>query len=451
MYLLTERHRKNCIFCSKHTQMERFAYRKLIDWKKSSVRKPLIIRGARQVGKTWLMKQFGAHEYEATAYINFESSNVLKNLFADDFDVKRIITAIEIETGLHINPENTLIIFDEIQECEGVITSLKYFFENAPQYHILAAGSLLGVALHKHSSFPVGKVDFLDLYPLNFGEFLLASNRKSLYGLLQSNDWTLITSFKFKFIESLRQYYFIGGMPEAVFSFVNEGDFKKVRDIQNRILSAYEQDFSKHAPYVIVPRIRMIWQSIPSQLAKENRKFIYGMLKKGARAKDFEMALTWLIDAGLIYKINRVTKPAIPLIAYMDISAFKIYLLDVGLLGAMGNIDIKTLLDGNLIFQEFKGAITEQYVIQQLKSCENLPVYYWLSEKSLSEIDFIVQYTGNVIPIEVKSEENLQAKSLKSFQQQFQPTISIRTSMSDFRIDNWLTNLPLYTIGNYWK
>lgn len=431
--------------------MERFQYRKLIEWKRSNVRKPLIIRGARQVGKTWLMKQFGAHEYSVTAYINFESSKALKNLFSDDFDIKRIIRAIEIETGVQVNPENTLIIFDEIQECEGAITSLKYFFENAPQYHILAAGSLLGVALHKHTSFPVGKVDFLDLCPLSFGEFLLASNKKSLYDLLESQDWTLITSFKLKFIESLRQYYYIGGMPEAVFSFVNESDFKKVREIQNRILSAYEQDFSKHAPYEIVPRIRMIWHSIPSQLAKENRKFIYGMLKKGARAKDFEMALTWLIDAGLIYKINRVSKPAMPLIAYMDISAFKIYLLDVGLLGAMGNIDIKTLLEGNSIFQEFKGAITEQYALQQLKNFENLSVCYWSNEKSSSEIDFMVQYEGNVIPVEVKSEENLQAKSLKSFQQQFKPAISIRTSMSDFRIDDWLNNLPLYAFGNYWK
>ncbi len=431
--------------------MERFHFEELKTWKNSNARKPLIIRGARQVGKTWLMKQFGEREYTATAYINFESSKTLQNLFAADFDIKRIITAIQIETGVQINSENTLIIFDEIQECEGAITSLKYFFENAPQYHILAAGSLLGVALHQHTSFPVGKVDFLDLHPLSFGEFLLALDKKPLYDLLLSRDWTLITSFKTKFIELLRQYYYIGGMPEAVFSFANENDFKKVRDIQTRILSAYEQDFSKHAPHDIVPRIRMIWQSIPSQLAKENRKFIYGVLKQGARAKEFEMAMAWLIDSGLIYKVNRASKPALPLIAYMDISAFKIYILDVGLLGAMGNIDIKTLIEGNTIFQEFKGAMTEQYVLQQLKSCGNLAIYYWSTEKSGAEIDFMVQHGENVIPIEVKVEENLQAKSLKSFYQQYKPTISIRTSMSDYRTDDWLTNVPLYAIENYWK
>lgn len=431
--------------------MERFQFEKLITWKKSNGRKPLIIRGARQVGKTWLMKQFGEREYTVTAYVNFESSKTLQRLFADDFDIKRIITAIQIETGVQINPENTLIIFDEIQECEGAITSLKYFFENAPQYHILAAGSLLGVALHQQTSFPVGKVDFLDLHPLSFGEFLLALDKKPLYDLLLSRDWTLITSFKTKFIELLRQYYYIGGMPEAVFSFTNENDFKKVRDIQTRVLSAYEQDFSKHAPHDIVPRIRMIWQSIPSQLAKENRKFIYGVLKQGARAKEFEMAMAWLIDSGLIYKVNRASKPALPLIAYMDISAFKIYILDVGLLGAMGNIDIKTLIEGNSIFQEFKGAMTEQYVLQQLKSCESLSIYYWSTEKSGAEIDFMVQHGENVIPIEVKAEENLQAKSLKSFYQQYKPPVSIRTSMSDYRTDEWLTNLPLYAIENYWK
>ncbi len=431
--------------------MQRFQFEKLINWKKSTTRKPLIIRGARQVGKTWLMKEFGQREYSQTAYVNFESSKSLKKLFANDFDIQRIITAIQIETNLQINPENTLIIFDEIQECEGAITALKYFFENAPQYHIVAAGSLLGVALHQHISFPVGKVDFLDLYPLNFGEFLLALNKKSLYELLLSRDWTLITSFKLKYIELLRQYYFIGGMPEAVYSFSIENDFKKIRNIQTQILNAYDQDFSKHAPHEIVPRIRMIWQSIPSQLTKENKKFVYGQLKHGARAKDFEIAMAWLIDSGLIYKVNRISKPALPLIAYMDISAFKLYFLDVGLLGALGNIDIKTLIDGNIVFQEFKGAMTEQYVLQQLKACKELPIYYWSTEKSTAEIDFLVQFAENIIPIEVKAEENLQAKSLKSFQQQYKPSVSIRTSMSDYRIDNWLRNVPLYAIGNYWE
>jgi predicted AAA+ superfamily ATPase len=431
--------------------MERFQFGKLTHWKNSEGRKPLLIKGARQVGKTWLMKQFGKCEYSQTAYINFESAKSLKSLFANDFDIKRIITAIQIETGIQINPENTLIIFDEIQECEGAITSLKYFFENAPQYHIIAAGSLLGIALHQHTSFPVGKVDFLDLYPMSFGEFLMALDKKPLYNLLKNHDWPLITGFKSKYIELLRQYYFIGGMPEAVYSFSTENDFTKVRDIQIRILNAYEQDFSKHAPYEIVPRIRMIWQSIPSQLAKENRKFIYGVLKQGARAKEFEMAMAWLVDSGLVYKVNRTSKPALPLIAYMDISAFKLYVLDVGLLGAMGNVDIKTIIDGNNVFHEFKGAMTEQFVLQQIKNCEKLSVYYWSTEKLTAEIDFLVQYIGNVIPIEVKAEENLQAKSLKSFQIKYKPPISVRTSMSDYRTDNWLTNIPLYAIENYWE
>jgi len=431
--------------------MERFLLENMIRWKNSANRKPLIIRGARQVGKTWLMKEFGKREYNQVAYINFESSKTLANLFASDFDIPRIITAIQVETGVQINPESTLIIFDEIQACEGAVTSLKYFNENAPQYHVLAAGSLLGVALHPNTSFPVGKVDFLDLYPLNFGEFLLALNKKPLYDLLVSRDWVLITSFKEKFIELLRQYYFIGGMPEAVFSFSIENDFNKVREIQMRILNAYDQDFSKHAPNEIVPRIRMIWQSLPSQLAKENKKFVYGQVKTGARAKDFEMAMAWLINSGLIYKVNRASKPALPLIAYMDISAFKIYLVDVGLLGAMGNIGIKTIIDGNRIFQEFKGALAEQYVLQQLKCIENMVVYYWSIEKSTAEIDFMVQFADNVIPVEVKAEENLQAKSLKSFKQKFNPPVSIRTTMSDYRTDGWLINVPLYAFGNYWQ
>ena len=430
--------------------MERLQFDKLTIWKNSRDRKPLIIRGARQVGKTWLIKEFGKKEYSQTAYLNFESSKSLKNLFAIDFDIQRIITAIQIETDVQIDATNTLIIFDEIQECEVALNSLKYFFENAPQYHIIAAGSLLGVALHKHTSFPVGKVDFLELYPLNFAEFLLALNKKSLYNLLLSRDWELITSFKSKYIELLRQYYFIGGMPEAVNSFSLENNFTRVRTIQKNILNAYEQDFSKHAPHDIVPRIRMIWQSIPSQLSKENRKFIFGALKHGARAKEFEMAMAWLIDSGLIHKVQRVSKPAIPLIAYSDISAFKLYLVDVGLLGAMGDIDIKSIIEGNSIFQEFKGAMTEQYVLQQLMCRQELSIHYWSTEKSTAEVDFIIQFEGKVIPIEVKAEENLQSKSLKSYFQQYNPSVSIRTSMSDYRIDNWLTNIPLYAIGNDW-
>jgi len=429
--------------------MERLIFNKLNDWKHSTDRKPLLLRGARQVGKTWLMKEFGKRAYQNVVYINFESDKNLLNLFTTDYNTQRIISAIQIEAELIIDPENTLIIFDEIQECEGAITSLKYFCENAPQYQIVAAGSLLGVALHKHTSFPVGKVDFLDIYPMNFDEFLLAMNQKQLYELIKRYDWVMMTTFKAKLTEILRQYYFVGGMPEAVLSFSIEKDYIKVRAIHDRLLSTYEQDFSKHAPYEIVPRIRMIWQSIPAQLSKENKKFVYGALKPGARAKEFEMAMTWLIDTGLLHKIHRITKPGIPLISYMDFAAFKLYFVDIGLLGAMGSIDAKTLLDGNTIFEEFKGAVTEQYVLQQLKTKKKLPLYYWSNDKSTAEIDFVIQLGGEIIPLEVKAQENLQAKSLKSYYQQFNPKTSIRTSMSDFRIDDWLTNVPLYAIGDY--
>ena len=426
--------------------MERIAMKDLVSWKNKPGRKPLIIRGARQVGKTWLMKEFGKNEYSQTVYLNFESSKLLKTLFVDNFDINRIITALQIETGIQVNPENTLIILDEIQEAEGAITSLKYFCENAPQYHIIAAGSLLGVAMHKHTSFPVGKVEFLDLYPLNYTEFLLALDQQPLLDLLKSKDWTLIKSFKEKYIQILRQYYYIGGMPEVVFSYRTQNDFKEVRVIQKRILTAYEHDFSKHAPSDIVPRIRMLWNSIPSQLAKENKKFIYGAVKPGSRAKDYELALSWLIDCGLVHKVCRVSKPGIPLKAYEDYNAFKLFIADVGLMGAMGDIDVRTLLEGNMIFEEFKGALTEQYVLQQLTSISDLVIYYWSAERSIAEIDFLIQYSGEVIPIEVKAEENLQAKSLKAFCQKYSPQTAIRTSMSDFRKEDWLTNLPLYAI-----
>jgi predicted AAA+ superfamily ATPase len=427
--------------------MERSAMNELISWKNKIGRKPLLIRGARQVGKTWLMKEFGKNEYTQTAYINFESSKLLKTLFTDNFDVKRIITALQIETGIQINAENTLIIFDEVQEAEGAITSLKYFYENAPQYQIIAAGSLLGVALQKQTSFPVGKVEFLNLHPLSYTEFLLAMDQGSLFDLLKSKDWLLIKSFKEKYIQLLRQYYYIGGMPEAVLSFRSANDFMEVRNIQKRLLSAYEQDFSKHAPHEIVPRIRMLWNSIPSQLAKENKKFIYGVVKHGSRAKDYELAISWLIDCGLAYKVCRVTKPGIPLKAYEDYGSFKLFIVDIGLLGAMGDIDARTLLDGNVIFEEFKGASTEQYVLQQLVLTSGMAIYYWAAERSTSELDFLVQFEGIVIPIEVKAEENLQAKSLKTFCEKYKPAKAIRTSMSDFRKEDWLTNLPLYAIS----
>jgi len=406
----------------------------------------MIIRSARQVGKTWLMKEFGQQQYEQVAYVNFESSVSLKNLFNDNFDIRRILTALQIETGVTIIPETTLLIFDEIQEAPGAINSLKYFQENAPEYHILSAGSLLGVALNNQQSFPVGKVEFMDLYPLSFSEFLEAVGEKPLADLLQTPDWPLITAFKLKFMERLRQYYFIGGMPEAVRSFATNGDFKQVRTIQQQILTGYEQDFSKHVPAEIIPRICMLWNSIPAQLAKENKKFIYGLIRSGARAKEYELAMSWLIDCGLIHKVHNLSHPGIPLKAYEELNVFKLFLGDVGLLSAMTSLDVKTLLEGNDIFETFKGALTEQYVLQQLVTLPELPVYYWSPENAKAELDFVVQHSGKVIPIEVKAAENLHAKSLRVYCEKFQPVLAVRTSLSDYRTESWMVNVPLYAI-----
>lgn len=427
--------------------MKRTAFEDLVKWKTTVNRKPLIIRGARQVGKTWLMKSFGELEFVNYAYVNFESNKALQGIFSADFNIERILLALQIETGIAIDAANTLIILDEIQEAPGALTSLKYFYENAPQYHIVCAGSLLGVALSGHTSFPVGKVEFLDLYPLTFYEFLSAAGQQPLRDLLQLKDWELIKSFKAKYVELLKQYYYIGGMPEAVLSFVTNQDFKEVRAIQARILLSYEQDFSKHAPNEIVPRIRMLWNAMPAQLARENKKFLYGVIKHGARAKDYEMAMSWLIDCGLLHKVSRVAKPGIPLNAYQDFSAFKLFLVDVGLLGAMAGMDVKTLLEGNALFEEFKGALTEQFVQQQLAGIKEVEVYYWSAENATAEVDFLLQYEGQVIPVEVKAEENLKAKSLKVFVEKYRPAKAIRTSMSDFRVEEWLVNLPLYAIA----
>jgi uncharacterized protein len=417
----------------------------LVKWKNALNRKPLVIRGARQVGKTWLMKSFGAQHYQQVAYINFESSQTMKQVFEQDFDTDRLLMAIQIETGIKINPESTLVILDEIQESKGALTSLKYFQENAAEYHVMAAGSLLGVALHEGTSFPVGKVEFLDLYPLDFEEFLEANGEEGLNNLLVSQDWDMIKPFSRKLKNLLKQYYFIGGMPEAVQLFLETQDFEAVRSVQVRILEAYQQDFSKHAPFEIVPRIRMVWNAIPSQLSKENRKFIYGQIKKGARAKDFEMALAWLMDCGLVHRVNRISKAAIPLKAYEDFGAFKLFLLDIGLMGAMVEIDTISILEGNQLFTEFKGAITEQFVLQQLIA-SGLRPYYWSADNATAEIDFLIQLQGKIIPIEVKAEENLKAKSLKVFVEKYKTETNIRTSLSDYRKEEWLINTPLYAI-----
>ena len=425
--------------------MKRNAIKELYEWKENNGRKPLVILGARQVGKTWLMKEFGKEAYKKCAYVNFEDNDDLRGLFEHDFDIQRIIANLQWTTGVTID-EDTLIILDEIQETPRGITAFKYFQEKAPQYHVIAAGSLLGIAMHKNDSFPVGKVDFMHLYPLSFYEFLNAIGEKKMVDLLQAKDWTMLTMVRAKFEERLRQYYFVGGMPAAVLAFVNDGDLNKVRTIQKSIIEAYERDFSKHAPAIEVPRIRMVWHSIPSQLSKENRKFIYGMIKEGARAKDFELAIEWLKDAGLIYKVNRCKKAQLPLAAYEDFSAFKMFLSDIGLMGAMSNIPVQSLLNGNMLFSDFKGALTEQFVLQQMKTNQSLSIYYWSADNSRGEIDFLVQQEEKVIPIEVKAEENLQAKSLRMFVERNPGLKGCRFSMSPYREQDWLVNYPLYSV-----
>jgi len=427
--------------------MERLAMEQLNKWKFKKNKKPLIIRGARQVGKTWLMKNFGQKNYDHVVYINFDNNQQMQDLFEANMKIERIITGLELYSGNKIDPENTLLIFDEIQEVPKALTALKYFNENAPEYQIICAGSLLGVALHQGTSFPVGKVEFLDLYPLSFTEFMKAMGKEQFVELIEKGDYELANTFKQEYIDLLKYYYFVGGMPEVVVSFADNQDFNEARAIQKRILTAYEQDFSKHAPNEVIPRIRMLWNNIPSQLTKENKKFIYGLIKEGSRAKDYEVAMLWLTDCGLVHKVQRVTKPGLPLKAYEDLKAFKLFILDVGLLSCMVRLNQSVLLDGNDLFKEFKGALTEQYVLQQLKTLAGIETYYWTNDRGSAEIDFLVDNGSNVFPIEVKAETNLKAKSLRTYHEKFSPQISIRTSMMDYKQEEWLINLPLWAIN----
>ena len=427
--------------------MYRTAMENLLIWKRKKNKKPLIIRGARQVGKTWLMKEFGKTAYKETVYISFDNNSRMQTLFDGDLNVERIITGLELYAAHKIDAENTLLIFDEIQEVPKALTSLKYFNENAPQYQIVCAGSMLGVALHQGTSFPVGKVEFLDLYPLSFFEFMQAMGKEQYVKLLQNSDFEMATTFKQEYVDLLKHYYYVGGMPEVVLNFSENKDFNEAREIQQRILSAYEQDFSKYAPNEVVPRIRMLWNSIPAQLAKENKKFIYGLIKEGARAKEYELAMLWLTDCGLVHKVQRVMTPNLPLKAYEDLKAFKLFLVDIGLLSCMTGLRQQTLLDGNDLFKEFKGALTEQYVLQQLKTLKDVQTYYWTAERGMAEVDFIIDNGSDIIPIEVKAEANLQAKSLKVYREKFQPKLSIRTSMADYKKEDWLLNLPLWALG----
>ena len=427
--------------------MQRRIMDELIHWKTKRNRKPLLLRGARQVGKTWLMKEFGRRCFKNTAYVNFDSGGKICRIFEEDFDIRRILQMLNIETGAKIEPEETLIIFDEIQEAPRAISSLKYFYENAPEYAVIAAGSLLGVSIHEGVSFPVGKIDLLEIHPLSYVEFLKAVGEEALAEQVEAANYDAMNTFSDKYIHWLKLYYYIGGMPEAVSDYAENGDIYAVREIQNRLLELYENDFGKHMPKQELARIRMVWNSIPLQLAKENKKFFFGQIRQGARAKEFELAIEWLLDCGLITKVYRVSKPAVPLKAYTDFAAFKIYLLDVGLLGAMSELDARSILEGNELFLEFKGSLTEQYVLQQLVA-ETAYTPYYFSVSAHSEIDFMVQKEGGVVPVEVKAEENLRAKSLKAYCDKHRPSYAVRTSMAGYRREEWMVNLPLYGIRN---
>ncbi|MCC8045619.1 MAG: ATP-binding protein [Clostridiales bacterium] len=428
--------------------MERLLMEQLKKWKDKKNRKPLIIRGARQVGKTWLMREFGKRYFAHTVYISFDNNERMRNVFAMDFDIQRIISALKVESREQIVPGETLLIFDEIQEVPKALTCLKYFYENAPEYAIIAAGSLLGAALHEGTSFPVGKVDFMNLYPLNFKEFLIASGEKELAVWLDQADYQMVNAFADKYANLLRMYYYVGGLPEAVNTYLETDDLYEVRNVQKELLVYYANDFSKHAPVETVPRIQMVWNSIPMQLTKENKKFVYGQVREGARAKDFELAIQWLTDCGLVHKGYRVSKPGMPLIAYMEMDVFKLYFLDVGLLSALCQLDARTLLEGNRVFTEFKGALTEQFAAQEL-SADEISLYYYSTQNSSGEIDFIVQKSGYIIPLEIKAEENLQAKSLKNYCQKYKPEIAVRSSMSNYREQEWMVNVPLYALAAY--
>lgn len=426
--------------------MERLAYKKLLGWKNNKNRKPLILNGARQVGKTWLLKDFGEKEYESVAYINCDETKDLKAVFSD-FNTDRLIRAFSAISGVNIKPENTLIILDEIQIIPIGLTSLKYFCENAPEYHIAVAGSLLGIGLHEGTGFPVGKVDQINLYPLSFKEFLLALKKDQIYNAIQTHKWEELSSLSSIFIDLLRQYYYVGGMPAVVQAYATNHDIFEVRNIQSQILSDYRLDFSKHVPKDILPKVNMVWDSIPAQLAKENKKFIYSKIRKGARAKEFENAIQWLVDAGLVYKVLRVSKVEKPLKFYEDFDSFKLFILDLGLLGAMTEVDAKDVLVNNNAFIEYKGSFTEQYVLQELQSLEKR-VYYHSKEHSELELDFVIQ-NYNVYPIEVKAEENLKSKSLRTIYSENKQLKPVRFSMADYKEQDWMVNVPLYLVAEW--
>ena len=427
--------------------MKRTVLQELISWRSSADRKPLILNGARQVGKTWLLQELARTGYAKEAYVMCRHNASTERIFKQDYDAKRMIRALSALTGVDITPGDTLIILDEVQEIPEAIEALKYFCENVPEYHIAAAGSLLGISMHQGISFPVGKVNIVNLYPMSFEEFLLAKGEDQMQILLRESDYSVINTLHEKYIELLKQYYYTGGMPEAVAKFVQTGELQKVRHIQLNILKGYESDFSKHVPKEQLSRIRMVWKSIPSQLFKENKKFVYGALRKGARATDFEISLQWLADAGLVYKIPRCSKPALPLAIYEDLKAFKLYLFDVGLLGAMADVSPAQVLIGESIFSEYKGGMSEQYVMQQLISHGKPHIYYYKTDDSRLEIDFLIQKENRLLPIEVKASGNVRSNSLSRMLRENPDLRAVRYSILPYKEQGQMTNVPLYAAG----
>ena len=429
--------------------MERTVYKNLVLWAKEpdSIRKPLILEGARQVGKTWLARTLGKNEFESFVEINFEDVEEMKALFEADFDIERIVMSIQSVTGKKVVPGKTLIFFDEIQHARRGLLALKYFKDKAPEYHVVAAGSLLGVVDHKDDSFPVGKVDFLNINPLSYEEFLMALGKGEMVNMLHSHDWIAINSFAGRYIEMLRLYYYVGGMPEAVMTFVEKKDYQAVRKVQQSLLKSYAHDFSKHPPKDIVKRMTMLWNTIPSQLAKENKKFVYTAVRPSGRARDFETSIQWLCDAGVVHKVTRIFSGELPLAGFENPDAFKLYTLDIGLHGAMAGLDARTLISGDEFFKQYKGAMTEQFVLQQLVLLDDIEIHYWSPDDGIAEVDFVIQKSGNVVPIEVKAELNLRAKSLGEFIKRYKPPFVVRTSMSPYSKGENVTDLPLFAIS----
>lgn len=428
--------------------MQRKLMDKLVEWKGSERRKPLIVNGARQVGKTWILKEFGKLHFESIAYVSLDKDERARWFFEPDLDPRRIVSSLSLHLDMDIDPGRTLVVLDEIQSCPAAITSLKYFCEDAQEYHVAAAGSLLGISATHGTGFPVGKVNSVNLFPLSFTEFLGATGNGRYAELIEKGDLAMMNTFSDKLKELLRTYYIVGGMPEAVNAYIDTADVRDAREVQDQILVDYMSDFAKHVPANLLARTMLAWDSIPKHLSKENKKFVFGHVRKGARAADFEESLRWLEQAGLIVKVPRVSKPGMPLKAYRDQNAFKVFMLDIGLLGAMSGLSPAALVDGSSIFTEFKGALTEQYVCQQLVSDCGLVPFYWSAENSSGEIDFLVQAGSGVYPIEVKAEENLRAKSLRAFNGRYEGMSPRRFSMSGFRDQGWMRNIPLYAIGN---